>query len=322
MSRTSFLWLEITGRCQLECAMCYADSGPWGTHGLMTDAEWMQVLDQAAAMGVSEVQFIGGEPTLHPGLPMLIKHALGVGLAVEVYTNLVHVTDELWSVFERPGVSLATSYYSDDPIQHAAITKRRTYARTKANIARAVKRGIPIRASVIDLGGGQRARQAQDELVDLGVPSVGYDRLRHVGRGRRGKETDIEQLCGLCGNGIAAISPTGEVWPCVFSRWLPIGNVLGTELDQLLSGPQADQIRATLQGEFESRGSARACQPNCSPNCNPINCGPRCEPMTPPCGPKQCSPADQFCSPNYPGPGRRCSPRSDPCQPMQCRPTR
>lgn len=28
-----FLWLEITGRCQLACAHCYADSGPTGTHG-------------------------------------------------------------------------------------------------------------------------------------------------------------------------------------------------------------------------------------------------------------------------------------------------
>lgn len=215
MPRTSFLWLGITGRCQLECAMCYADSGPWGTHGSMTEADWMRVLDQAAAMGTNEVQFIGGEPTLHPGLPMFVDHALGCGLAVEVYTNLVHITDELWSVFERPGVSLATSYYSDDPAQHAVITKRPTYARTKANIARAVELGIPIRAGVIDLGGGQRARQAQDELVELGVPSVGYDTLRHVGRGVRGEESGVEQLCGHCGNGIAAISPTGEVWPCV-----------------------------------------------------------------------------------------------------------
>lgn len=178
MSRTSFLWLEITGRCQLECRMCYSDAGPWGTHGSMTDADWMRVLDQAAGMRVEEVQFIGGEPTLHPGLPTLIAHALSHGLDVEVYTNLVHVTDDLWAVFERPGVSLATSFYSDEPEQHAAITKRPSYARTKANIAEAVQRGIPIRAGVIDLGTGQRARQAQDGLVELGVPSIGYDKLR------------------------------------------------------------------------------------------------------------------------------------------------
>lgn len=70
-SRTSFLWLEITGRCQLECQHCYAESGPSGTHGAMSTVDWLRVLDQAAALGVQTVQFIGGEPTLRPDLPRL-----------------------------------------------------------------------------------------------------------------------------------------------------------------------------------------------------------------------------------------------------------
>lgn len=326
MRRTSFLWLELTGFCQLACAHCYAQSGPSGTHGSMSRADWERVIDQAAAMRVEMVQFIGGEPTLHPDLPGLIEHALGCGLVVEVFTNLVRVTESLWAVFSQPGVSLATSYYSDDPDQHAAITGRPSHARTKANIAEALRRGIPLRVGVIDLGGGQRTEAAQVELVNLGVPAVGHDRLRQVGRGVRDQQPGTAQLCGRCGDGVAAISPNGDVWPCVFSRWLPIGNVLDVELAEIVSSPLADVVRASLDQVFRRSAStddAQACQPNCSPVCDPINCGPRCEPMTSPCGPKQCSPTDQFCSPNYPGPGRRCSPRTNnPCRPMQCRPTR
>jgi len=319
--RTSFLWLELTGACQLACAHCYAQSGPSGTHGSMSRADWERVIDQAAAMRVEMVQFIGGEPTLHPDLSRLIERALACGLEVEVFTNLVRVTEPLWAVFAQPGVSLATSYYSDDPDQHAAVTGRPSHARTKANITEALRRGIPLRAGVIDLGVGQRAEAARVELVTLGVPAVGYDRLRQVGRGVRDQQPSTAQLCGRCGDGVAAVSPNGDVWPCVFSRWLPIGNVLDVELAQILSSPQADEVRASLDQAFHGHAStddAQACQPDCSP----VNCGPRCEPMTSPCNPKQCSPADQFCSPNYPGPGRRCSPRSDPCRPMQCRPTR
>ncbi|MGH3783622.1 MAG: radical SAM protein [Pseudonocardiaceae bacterium] len=83
-----FLWLEITSRCQLECAMCYSDSGPAGTHGSMTSEDWMRVIDEAVHMGVRTVQFIGGEPTLHSALPELIRHALSRALAVEVFSNL------------------------------------------------------------------------------------------------------------------------------------------------------------------------------------------------------------------------------------------
>lgn len=305
MEPTSFLWLEVTGRCQLECVQCYADSGPSGTHGSMTRADWVRVLDEAADLGVEMVQFIGGEPTLYPDLAPLIEYALARGLAVEVFSNLVHVTDEMWEVFARPRVSLATSYYSDDPAQHAAVTGRPSYPRTKANIAEAVRRGIPLRAGVIDLGGGQRAGAARTELVELGVPEIGYDRVRQVGRGVRDREASAEQLCGHCGDGVAAISPDGAVWPCVFSRWLPVGNVLDDALATILAGTEAERVRGELAEAFAGRdssatgkkksgGSPGPCQPECSPKpCQPV-CSPRCSPSCSPCAPsRRCWPSYQ-----------------------------
>ena len=86
-----FLWLEITRRCQLSCEHCYADSGPMGNHGSMTIAQWRDIIDQADDLGVKDVQFIGGEPTLHPGLIQLISHSLARGMEVEVFSNLVTI---------------------------------------------------------------------------------------------------------------------------------------------------------------------------------------------------------------------------------------
>jgi hypothetical protein len=57
-----------------------------GGHGPTRPADptldWRRLLEEAAAMGVGSVQFIGGEPTLHPDLPELVGHALGVGVEV------------------------------------------------------------------------------------------------------------------------------------------------------------------------------------------------------------------------------------------------
>lgn len=69
----------------------------------MTAADWRRVITQAAALGVTMVQFIGGEPTLHPHLSELITHALSVGVQVGVFSNLVHVTSGLWEVFGLRG---------------------------------------------------------------------------------------------------------------------------------------------------------------------------------------------------------------------------
>jgi MoaA/NifB/PqqE/SkfB family radical SAM enzyme len=67
MAELSFVWLKVTGKCQLRCTHCYAESGPSGTHGKMGTANWLRVIDQTVGLGVKTVQFIGGEPTLHPG---------------------------------------------------------------------------------------------------------------------------------------------------------------------------------------------------------------------------------------------------------------
>jgi len=315
LRETTFLWLEITGRCQLECTHCYASSGPDGSHGVMTARDWRDVLDQAANLGVSMVQFIGGEPTLHPDLIDLINHARRARLAVEVFSNLVHVTDAVWAALAQPGVCLATSYYSDDAQQHARITGRRSHARTRANIAKARRLGIPLRAGVIDLGDDQqRAAQAMTELHELDVSAVGYDRLRQVGRGEREQQQSIEQLCGHCGDRVAAVGPDGSVWPCVFSRWLPVGNVLDTPLAEILSGPTALRTQAALGARFAQRvvNCTPDCNPNCNPQCNP--CSPRCTPGCQPyCNPAPCAPT---CSP-------RCSPTctpTTPCKPNDCWP--
>jgi len=293
----SFVWLEITGRCQLACTHCYADSGAHGTNGTMTDDDWEAAIESAVGLGTSMVQFIGGEPTLHPALPGLIDHALRSGLEVEIFSNLVHVSAPLWEVFAQSRVRLATSYYSDRADQHETITRRRgSYARTKANIAEAVRRSIPIRVGVIDVQDRQGVGQARTELTELGVDEVRVDRLRQVGRGVRDQHPDPAQLCGHCGHDKIAISADGSVWPCVFSRWLPVGNVRQQALAEIVRGPRMSTTVTALDRHFGSRrepGEHDLCDPLCGPNCSPA-CNPSCWPTgAGPCGPKG------GCQPNY-----------------------
>lgn len=290
MERLSFVWLEITGKCQLECTHCYAASGPFGDHGVMTERDWCYVIDQARVLGARMVQFIGGEPTLHPALPPLIDHARSRDITVEVYSNLVHVRPALWEVLAQPGVRIATSYYSDDAAEHTAVTRRNTHARTKANIAEAVHRSVPLRVGVVDLAEGQRSEQAVAELRELGVTDIATDRLREVGRGIREQDAGLEQLCGHCGADKIAISPTGDVWPCVFSRWMPVGNAREHTLVDILTSPRMTATEQQLARHFGARRAP--CVPNM---CDP-QCGPSCSPACSPAG--NCRPSGA-CAPDY-----------------------
>ncbi|MFE2183065.1 radical SAM protein [Streptomyces sp. NPDC059455] len=126
--------------------------------------DWLHVLDQAAECGVRRVQLIGGEPTLYPDSLLLADRALSLGLGVEIYSNLVRVTEAWWALLRRDGMSLAASYYSDTPEEHNEVTGRPSHARTLANIKKAVALGIPLRIG---------RRMARPGIRGRGCPPVG-----------------------------------------------------------------------------------------------------------------------------------------------------
>ncbi|MEV6824002.1 radical SAM protein [Amycolatopsis sp. NPDC051102] len=263
-TRIRSLALELTGRCQLSCAHCYAESSPRGGHGSMTGEDWRRVLDAAAGTGVAAVQFIGGEPTLHPECASLVEHALAKDMRVEVFTNLVQVSRSWWSRYQRPGVSVATSYYTADSATHDAFTGLRgSHARTRANIARAVRAGVRIRVAVV--GSGAVADQACADLAALGVEKVTVGRFRKIGRGSRGNHPSAAELCGRCAQESAAIDPLGNVSPCVMARWIRIGNVHREPVESILAGPRM----AAISAGFAKRIGGS--------DCPPVQSGPQCQ---------------------------------------------
>jgi MoaA/NifB/PqqE/SkfB family radical SAM enzyme len=196
----------------------------------------------------------------------LARHALGTGLNVYVYSNLVHVTAELWELFSLPGVSLGTSWYSADPHKHAEITGSPTsYARTKANIIEAVRRGIPVSAGIVEVAPGQDTARAEAQLRALGVTKTAIDRARGVGRAADGQQPVTSELCGQCGRGRAAIGPDGQVTPCVLGRFLVAGNVKDAPLSDILVSERWQQIVASVP----PLDACVTCTPADSNDCNP-----------------------------------------------------
>ncbi|WP_433358803.1 radical SAM protein [Streptosporangium sp. CA-115845] len=187
---------------------------------------------------------------------------------------VLHVTAAMWEVFSQPGVRLATSFYSDDPVEHMRITGRNTLPRTQANIAEALSRGIRLRAGLVHINTGQRIAPAKELLAGLGVSEIGTDRLRVLGRPQRGAP-DITELCGNCGRGSAAVLPDGSLTPCPMSRWMLCGDVRAVGLARALETMRdhAELIAATVQPHAlcgpDNDGQCAPCEPSCNPGCDP-----------------------------------------------------
>ncbi|MFH8795075.1 radical SAM protein [Streptomyces sp. NPDC017941] len=268
--------LEITGGCQLSCTHCLSESSPQGTHGQMTAGDWQDVIADAAALGIPQIQLIGGEPTLYPYWVDLLDYALARNLRVEVFSNLFHVRPAWWTIFEQDGVSLATSYYSDDPVEHDRITQRHgSFQRTRTNIMEAHRRGIPLRVGILHIHDGQRVEQARAEIEAMGITDIQMDRVRAVGRAAKGSDgPSAAELCGRCGINRAAVLPNGDLTLCVLSRFMPVGNVRATPLADLMDSPEWQDTRKKIP-----LISPSACQPDGS-DCNPAKT-PACLPKFP-----------------------------------------
>lgn len=91
---TCLALMEITGRCNMNCPICYADSG------IGTDVSLQQVQNMldcyVAAEGCPEVlQISGGEPTLHPELGEILRMSKKAGLkAFLINTNGVRIAND------------------------------------------------------------------------------------------------------------------------------------------------------------------------------------------------------------------------------------
>ena len=79
------LLAELTHRCPLSCPYCSNPVDLERRAGELTEAEWRRVLAEAAALGVLQVHFSGGEPMARPELSALIGAANDHGL----YSNLI-----------------------------------------------------------------------------------------------------------------------------------------------------------------------------------------------------------------------------------------
>jgi hypothetical protein len=286
----------------------------------MTVADYQDLITSARALGCTKMQFIGGEPTLNPALPSLIRHARDNGYEfIEVFTNATRISNSLLECFIQNSVCVATSFYSHQQVVHDAVTQKTgSHSATLSNITKLLTRGISLRVGIISMD--QNKETVPDTisfLEALGVKQIGSDRVRSFGRAsdlRSASNTDLSELCGSCWRGSICVSPQGILSPCIMAKRWTVGSLFDSDLATLVKSDHLKHIRARIYNEVwlpkvsaaavqstlhrPSDSGDRDCSPNCNPNCNP-QCHPNCNPScVPTCSPS-CSPCFPFnkCNP-------------------------
>jgi len=120
------LLAEITYRCPLHCpycsnpvaaALCETPRRPEGdgySNGELTTEEWKRVIREAAALGVLQIGFSGGEPLARRDLAELIRAAREAKLYTNLITSGIGLDDDCVRALRDAGLdSIQLSFQSD-----------------------------------------------------------------------------------------------------------------------------------------------------------------------------------------------------------------
>ena len=203
--------LALTYGCNNACRHCYnrvqhnldiSDKSPLplgeGRGEGLSLRQWQKVLRKLIVIGVPQVIFTGGEPTLHSGLCELIRTAEHLGLITGLNTNgrrlaIPEFTDSLVHAgLSHVQITLESCRFE----VHNAMTQADSFEETCRGITNAIAAGLHvITNTTLTLQNVDHALETVDFLHRLGLKTFAMNGMIFSGRGlQSGDAVAVDQL--------------------------------------------------------------------------------------------------------------------------------
>lgn len=129
--------------CNQKCVHCYAAGQVCAEEKELTTKEWKEIIDKCRKVGIPQVTFTGGEPTMREDLQELIEHARW--FVTRLNTNGIKLTRDYCKGLKKASLdSMQITFYSYDEEIHNKLVGANQYQNTLAGIQNALEEGINI----------------------------------------------------------------------------------------------------------------------------------------------------------------------------------
>lgn len=106
------LYVYVTDQCNCRCRHCWImpteDAPSPQTRNYLAPAVFEQAVVEAKPLGLQTVKWTGGEPTIHPELPLLLQIQHEHGLRGFMETNGIEITETLAAIMQESGVDFVS----------------------------------------------------------------------------------------------------------------------------------------------------------------------------------------------------------------------
>ncbi len=177
--------LALTYRCNNNCSHCY-NARP-RSHPELDTAAWKSILDLLWKLGIPHIVFTGGEPTLRPDLPELIRHAENLGQITGLNTNGRRLKDAQYvqSLVDAGLDHVQITLESHDASIHdQMVMAPGAWQETVAGVKNALVSRLFVMTNTTMLRcNSPFMDQTLTFLGELGLPTIGLNALIYSGRG-------------------------------------------------------------------------------------------------------------------------------------------
>ncbi len=129
--------------CNQKCVHCYAAGQQLSDEEELSTQEWKKVLDICRAIGIPQVTFTGGEPTMREDLCDLISYARW--FISRLNTNGINLTPEYCKKLREAELdSVQITFYSSVPEIHNRLVGAERFYDTLNGIQNAIEQGLSV----------------------------------------------------------------------------------------------------------------------------------------------------------------------------------
>lgn len=177
--------------CNQCCIHCYAAGQKNANEEELSTETWMKIIDKCREIGIPQLTFTGGEPTMRTDLLNLIDHAQW--FVTRLNTNGILLSEDYCQKLKEVSLdSMQITFYSSDEKIHNTLVGANKYSDTVEGIKNALKAGISVSINTPLCTLNRDYVKTLEFLHSLGVLYVTCSGLITTGNAEKEKSEELQ----------------------------------------------------------------------------------------------------------------------------------
>lgn len=180
--------------CNQQCVHCYAAGQHHSAEKELSTSDWKKIIDKLKEIGVPQITFTGGEPTMRDDLAELINY--GQWFITRLNTNGIKLTKEYCRELKKASLdSIQITFYSSDKDIHNKLVGTDHFDDTVNGIKNALEAGMSVSVNTPLCKLNEDYVSTLKFLHELGVTYVTCSGLITTGNATKEKSSELQLSC-------------------------------------------------------------------------------------------------------------------------------